>query len=188
MNLLAYVIAGTGGLVGLLIHILILLLVFALIWWVLTLIPLPPPIAQIVRVIFAVICVIILIVFLLGIAGCATNPVTGKKELDPQIRNSLIEVARGAVQGLAAGAAKTGTLNWQDAAQGALAQVYSVQSTDAINRAVGYSGLSTGYQAALSTAITTVVSTAKNSGLDEKSAILIGTTALDKALQASKAP
>lgn len=188
MNLLAYVIAGTGGLVGLLIHILILLLVFALIWWVLTLIPLPPPIAQIVRVIFAVICVIILIVFLLGIAGCTTNPLTGKKELDPQIRNSVIDVARSAVAGLAAGAAKTGTLHWQDFAQGALTQVYAVQSVDAVNKAIGYSGLPTGYQGALSTAVVSVIDAAKNDGFDEKSAIQIGATALDNALQASKAP
>jgi hypothetical protein len=68
MNLLlsAVLLAGTGGLVALLIHILIIALILGLIWWVLTLIPLPDPFALILRVVFAIICVIIVINLLLG--------------------------------------------------------------------------------------------------------------------------
>lgn len=58
--------------IELLIYLLIILIVMALGWWVLTMIPLPPPIAQIARVIFVVICAIVLIMFLLQLAGHPT--------------------------------------------------------------------------------------------------------------------
>ena len=68
MNILsAVLLAGTGGLVGLLINLLIIGIIMALIWWVITLIPFPPgPWRQIVLVVFAVIAVIIVIQLLLG--------------------------------------------------------------------------------------------------------------------------
>lgn len=55
--------------VELLVYFLIVLLIMGLGWWVLTQIPLPPPIAQIARVIFVVVCAIVLIVFLLNLVG-----------------------------------------------------------------------------------------------------------------------
>lgn len=54
---------------ALLIQFLVLLIVFALIWWILTQIPLPPPIAKIAQVIVVVIFAIILIYMLLGLTG-----------------------------------------------------------------------------------------------------------------------
>lgn len=50
-----------------LIHLFILCLVLGLAYWILQLIPLPPPIKQVVLVIFVVIAVIFLIYFLLGL-------------------------------------------------------------------------------------------------------------------------
>jgi hypothetical protein len=54
---------------SLLVSILVACIVFGLIWWVLTLIPLPPPFGQVVRVVCAVIFAIWLIYTLLGISG-----------------------------------------------------------------------------------------------------------------------
>ena len=68
--LLAQTLAGSG-LIALLVHILILAIVMGLIWWIITLIPLPPPFGQVVRVVFVVICVIILICLILPLAGIA---------------------------------------------------------------------------------------------------------------------
>lgn len=55
--------------IGLLISILIALIVFSLVWWILTMLPLPAPLAQIVRVIFVVLVAIWLIYELLGFTG-----------------------------------------------------------------------------------------------------------------------
>jgi hypothetical protein len=52
-----------------LVSLLVALLIFGLIWWVITLIPLPPPFAQVVRVVIAVIFCIWLIYLLLGATG-----------------------------------------------------------------------------------------------------------------------
>lgn len=127
----------------------------------------------------------IIAILTLALAGCATDA-NGKKTLDPEIRDALIDVAKSAVAGLAAGAQSSGTIHWQDAAQGALKQVYAVESTNAIDKAVSYSGLPTDYQSAITTAVGTVVNAAKNQGLTGQTAILAGTTALDQALQAAK--
>jgi hypothetical protein len=54
---------------GLLVSILILCLIFGVIWWVITLIPLPPPFKQIAMVVVALVFVLILISYLLPIAG-----------------------------------------------------------------------------------------------------------------------
>lgn len=51
---------------SLLISLLILLVIFAVIWWILSMIPVPPPFVWIVRVIFAVIFLICLIEVLQG--------------------------------------------------------------------------------------------------------------------------
>lgn len=51
---------------SLLLSLLILCLIFGVIWWVLSMIPIPPQFAWIVRVIFAVIFLIVLIEFLMG--------------------------------------------------------------------------------------------------------------------------
>jgi len=53
--------------ISLLINLLVICLIIGLGWWLLQVIPMPPPIKQVATVIFAVICVIILIYFLLGI-------------------------------------------------------------------------------------------------------------------------
>jgi hypothetical protein len=59
--------------ISFLIYLLILCIVFGLVWWVLSLIPLPPPVKQIVTVVFAVICAIVLIYMLLGLVGPAAH-------------------------------------------------------------------------------------------------------------------
>ena len=55
--------------IGLLINLLILLLIFGVAWWILTLIPLPPPFAMIVRVVFALILLLVLIEWLLPLGA-----------------------------------------------------------------------------------------------------------------------
>jgi len=55
--------------IGMLISLLIIVIVLGVAWYVINLIPLPPPFQQIVHVIFIVIVAIILIWFLLGLAG-----------------------------------------------------------------------------------------------------------------------
>lgn len=52
--------------IDLLIYVLVLLIVMGLAWWILTMIPLPPPLAQVAQVVIVVICAIILIYVLLG--------------------------------------------------------------------------------------------------------------------------
>lgn len=49
-----------------LVSLLILLVIFAVIWWILSLIPIPPQFAWIVRVVFAIIFLIALIELLTG--------------------------------------------------------------------------------------------------------------------------
>lgn len=51
---------------SLLISLLILLIIFSVVWWILTMIPVPPPFVWIVRVIFAVIFLICMIQLLRG--------------------------------------------------------------------------------------------------------------------------
>lgn len=53
--------------ITLLIYVLVLLIIMGLAYWVLQMIPLPPPIRQIALVVFAVICAIVLIYLLLGL-------------------------------------------------------------------------------------------------------------------------
>ena len=55
--------------ISVLVTILVLCLIAGLIWWILTLIPLPPPFAQVARMIVAVIFLIIVIYELLPLAG-----------------------------------------------------------------------------------------------------------------------
>ena len=52
--------------IGLLINLLILVLVFGVAWWIITLIPLPPPFGLVAQVVLALILLIILINFLLN--------------------------------------------------------------------------------------------------------------------------
>ena len=51
---------------SLLISLLILLVIFAVVWWILSMIPVPPPFVWIVRVIFAIIFLICLVELLTG--------------------------------------------------------------------------------------------------------------------------
>jgi hypothetical protein len=55
--------------ISLLVTLLIMCLIYAVIWWILTLIPLPPPVGNIVRVAVAVLFLIWLIYMLLPYAG-----------------------------------------------------------------------------------------------------------------------
>lgn len=55
--------------IGLLVTVLIMCIIFGVIWWIITLIPLPPPFMQIARVVIAVIFLIWLIYLLLPLAG-----------------------------------------------------------------------------------------------------------------------
>jgi hypothetical protein len=57
--------------ITLLVYLLVILIVMALGWWILSQIPLPPPIGNVARVVFVVICAIVLIVFLLNLVGGA---------------------------------------------------------------------------------------------------------------------
>ena len=66
---------GELPMVGLLIHILILALILGVVWWVITLIPLPPPFPLIARVVFALIALIIVIDLLLSIGGTGWRPI-----------------------------------------------------------------------------------------------------------------
>ena len=125
----------------------------------------------------------LLLITCILLSGCITNPLTGKKELDPKVHAAVIDVARGAVAGLAASASSP---NWAAVAQGALQAVYSTESTDAIKSAVTDTIGNNAYGSAVTTAAVSVIAAAKAKGLDEQSAILIGATALDNALQASK--
>lgn len=51
---------------SLLVSLLILVLILGIVWWILTLIPVPPPMVWIVRVIFAIICLVALISLFAG--------------------------------------------------------------------------------------------------------------------------
>lgn len=55
--------------IDLLIHLLIIFLILGVAWWVISVIPLPPPFALIAQVVFVIIALIIVIELLLGISG-----------------------------------------------------------------------------------------------------------------------
>jgi hypothetical protein len=55
--------------IGVLIHLLVLVLVLGVVWWVVTLLPVPPPGLKIVQAILVVIFVIGLVDILLGFSG-----------------------------------------------------------------------------------------------------------------------
>lgn len=54
------------GLIGLLVSLIILGLVLLLLWWAISQIPAPQPIATVIRVIFALICVLAVLGLLFG--------------------------------------------------------------------------------------------------------------------------
>lgn len=54
--------------ISLLITILILALIFGVVWWVLTLIPLPPPFLTVAQVVIALIFLLLIISYLLPLA------------------------------------------------------------------------------------------------------------------------
>lgn len=56
-----------------LIYLVIVCIVLGLLWWILNMIPLPPPVKQIATVVFVVICAIILIYMLMGLVGTAPH-------------------------------------------------------------------------------------------------------------------
>ena len=51
---------------SLLISLLILCLILGIVWWILSMIPIPPPFVWVVRVVFAIICLIALISLFTG--------------------------------------------------------------------------------------------------------------------------
>ena len=56
--------------ISLLVQLLVLLIVFALVWWIFTLLPLPPPIKQVANVVIvAIFCLILIFYVLLPLAG-----------------------------------------------------------------------------------------------------------------------
>ena len=63
---------------GLLVTFLVLLIIFALIWWIISVLPLPPPINRIAQVVCVVVFCIILIYMLLpfasGLGGGYVHP------------------------------------------------------------------------------------------------------------------
>jgi hypothetical protein len=54
------------GIIGLLISLIVLAIVLAVLWWIITMIPVPPPLVWIIRVMFALICLIALLSLLFG--------------------------------------------------------------------------------------------------------------------------
>jgi len=54
--------------ISILVSILVVCIIFGLLWWIITMIPLPPPFAQVARVVFAVIFVIWLLYLLVPFA------------------------------------------------------------------------------------------------------------------------
>lgn len=54
---------------SLLVTVLVMAIILGLIWWILTVLPLPAPIAQIIRVVVVVIFIVWLIYLLLPLAG-----------------------------------------------------------------------------------------------------------------------
>jgi len=131
---------------------------------------------------------LLLIPILALFTSCATNPTTGKQELDPGIRNAMLEVARASVNGLVSSYATTGKFNAEAMAQGALGQVYTVDSVNAVNDAVSRVVKDPNYAGAIAQAVTSVAAAGASKGLDDKSAVLIGATLLDNLLEATKAP
>lgn len=61
------------GLFSLLIYLVVLIIVFALVWWILTQVTLPAPIAGFVRIIVVAIFALILIFLLLSAVGVAPS-------------------------------------------------------------------------------------------------------------------
>jgi hypothetical protein len=51
---------------SLLISLLILCLILGVVWWIISMIPVPPPMVWIVRVIFAILCLVALVSLLTG--------------------------------------------------------------------------------------------------------------------------
>lgn len=59
--------------ISFLIYLVIVCIVLGLLWWILNMIPLPPPVKQIATVVFVVICAIILIYMLMSLVGTAPH-------------------------------------------------------------------------------------------------------------------
>lgn len=53
--------AGTGGLISMLISLLVLCIVCAILWWIIQLLPLPAPWKQIILAIFALIVILVVL-------------------------------------------------------------------------------------------------------------------------------
>jgi heme A synthase len=60
---------AAGGLIHLLIVLIVLGLIFFIVWWAISQIPMPEPIATVVRVLFVLIIVLILLGLLLPLLG-----------------------------------------------------------------------------------------------------------------------
>jgi hypothetical protein len=100
----------------------------------------------------------------------------------------MLDVARSALVGLESSYATTGKFDPTAMAQGALGQVYTVETTNAVNGAISRVVKDPGYAGALTQAVNSVAAAGAAKGLDDKSAVLIGASLLDNLLQASKAP
>jgi hypothetical protein len=55
-----------SGLIGLLISLIVLGVVLSICWWILSMIPAPPPIATVIRVVFALVCLLAVLSLLMG--------------------------------------------------------------------------------------------------------------------------
>ncbi len=51
---------------ALLINLILICVILGILWWILTLIPIPPPMTWIVRVVFALICLLLVLSLLTG--------------------------------------------------------------------------------------------------------------------------
>lgn len=60
--------------IGLLINLLIVALILGVAWWILSLIPLPPPFGMVVQVVFVIICLIVVISLLASLGGVGWQP------------------------------------------------------------------------------------------------------------------
>jgi hypothetical protein len=62
--------------ISLLVTVLVMCIIFGLLWWIVSVIPLPPPFAQVARVVVVVIFCLWLIYLLLPMAGGFGHPIT----------------------------------------------------------------------------------------------------------------
>lgn len=131
---------------------------------------------------------------ILLLVGCATNPLTGKRELDPNVRNQLLSVAQAEIHGLATDYLQTGKVDYKkDLISGALSQVYTLEgtATPATQASVGAAVATVISDPSLKAAVTSAALNTINAvpaGTTKPVAINGALSALDLALSQLKAP